>query len=115
MTIVGLKNSAHAKMVEAMALLKTAYELASMEAASAEAKEHYAADVLARFEYMHPVFEGMPNFEADMDTVQEEYDKACRRANLLRYDAGQIDNTMLTLREAMDCIEETWEYDAIDE
>lgn len=108
-----LKNLAHSKMVEAMYLLQKAYEKAEVEAANAEAKERHAADVLARFEHMYPVFEGMPSFEADMDTAQEAYDKAWRAADLLRYDAEQIDSAMISLREALDKIEDTWEYEGL--
>lgn len=113
MTTIELKNLAHAKMVEAMTLLRAAYEMADMEAANAEAKERHAADVLARFEHMYPVFEGMPNFEADMDTAQEVYDNAWRKADLLRYDADQIDSAMLTMRDAIDAIEDTWYYEEL--
>lgn len=106
-------NLAHAKMVEAMALLKAAYEKADMEATDAEAKERHAADILARFEHMYPVFEGMPNFEADMDTVQEVYDKAWRKADLLRFKREEIDSAMISLRDALDYIEDSWEYETI--
>lgn len=108
-----MMNLVHAKMVEAMTLLKAAYEKANVEAADAEAKERHAADVLARFEHMYPVFEGVPSFEADMDTAQEVYDKAWRKADLLRYNVDQIDSAMISLRDALDYIEDSWEYEAI--
>ena len=113
MTAIELKDLAHAKMVEAMTLLKAAYEKADIEAANAEAKERHAADVLARFEHMYPVYEGVPSFEADMDTAQEVYDKAWRKADLLRYDAEQIDSAMINMRDAIDAIEDTWYYEEL--
>lgn len=115
MTTIELKDLAHAKMVEAMTLLKAAYEMANMEAANAEVKERHAADVLARFEHMYPVYEGIPSFEADMDTAQEVYDKAWRKADQLGYNVDQIDSAMISLRETMEYIEDTWEYDAIED
>ena len=115
MTTIELKNLAHAKMVEAMVLLKAAYEKANVEAADAEVKERHAADVLARFERMYPVYEGVPSFEADMDTAQEVYDKAWFKADQLSYDVDQIDSAMMGLREAMDYIEDTWEYNTIND
>ena len=108
-----LKNLAHAKMVEAMTLLRMAYEMAEMEVANAEVEEERLAAVVARYEAMYPVFEGMPNFEADMDTAYEVYEKAWRKADLLRYDAEQIDSAMISAREALDHIEDTWEYEGI--
>lgn len=113
MTTIELKNLAHTKMVEAMTLLKAAYEKADMEATNAEAKERYAADVLARFEHMYPVYEGVLSFEADMDAAQEVYDKAWYKADLLRYDADQIDSAMTTMRDAIDTIEDTWYYEEL--
>ena len=108
-----MKNLAHSKMVEAMSLLKMAYEMAEVEVANAEVEEERLAAVVARYEAMYPVFEGMPNFEADMDTAYEVYEKAWRKADLLRYDAEQIDSTMISVREALDHIEDTWEYEGL--
>lgn len=108
-----LKNLAHAKMVEAMCLLKKAYEVADVEVAHAEADEARTAAVVARFEAMYPVFEGLPNFEADMDTAYEVHERAWRKADLLRYDTEQIDSAMISLREALDKIEDTWEYEGL--
>lgn len=105
-----MKNLAHSKMVEAMFLLQKAYEKAEMEVANAEAEEERLAAVVAKYEAMYSTFEGLPNFEADMNTAYEVYDKAWRKADLLRYDAEQIDSAMLSLREALDKIEDTWEY-----
>lgn len=108
-----LKNLAHAKMVEAMNLLKMAYEVAEVEVAHAEADEAHTAAVVTRFEAMYPVFEGLPNFEADMDTAYDVHERAWRKADLLRYDAEQIDSAMINLRDALDNIEDTWEYEEI--
>lgn len=108
-----MKNLAHSKMVEAMSLLKMAYEVAEMEVANAEAEEARLSAVVAKYEAMYPVFEGLPNFEADMDTAYEVYEKAWRKADLLRYEAEQIDSAMISAREALDRIEDTWEYEEI--
>lgn len=108
-----IMNLAHAKMVEAMALLKAAYEKADMEVANAEVRERHTADVLARFEYMYPVYEGVPSFEADMDTAQDVYDKAWREADLLRFKREGIDSAMISLRDTLEYIEDSWEYEAI--
>ena len=105
-----LKEQAHAKMVEAMALLTLAHEKANMKATEQEIKEERAQAVLARFEAMYPVFEGVPSFESDMDTAQEVYDKATQKGDLLRYDVEQIESAMLNLRSALDEIEDTWYY-----
>ena len=113
MTTIELKNLAHAKMVEAMLLLKTAYEMADMEVANAEDHLEHTQAVVMRFEAMLPTFEGMPNFEADMDTAYEVHEKAWRKAELLRYDADQIDDAMINLRKALDKIEDTWECEGI--
>ena len=115
MTTIELKNLAHAKMVEAMTLLKAAYEMADMEAVNAEAKARGVANVLARFDYVHSIYEGNPIFEAGFDTVINAYDKAEHIADLLRYDADQIDGSMMSLRDAMDAIEETWSLDIIED
>lgn len=108
-----MKNLAHSKMVEAMFLLQKAYEKAEMEVANAEAEEERLAAVVAKYEAMYSTFEGLPNFEADMNTAYEVYDKAWRKADLLRYDAEQIDSAMLSLREALDKIEDTYEYEGL--
>ena len=108
-----MKNLAHSKMVEAMSLLRMAYEMAEMEVANAESRLECTQAVVMRFEAMYPVFEGMPNFEADMDTAYEVHEKAWRKADLLRYDAEQIDSAMINLRDALDNIEDTWEYEGL--
>lgn len=106
-----LKNLAHDKMVETMNLLKSAHEPAEMEAANAEAKACYAADLLACYECVYCVSEGDPFFEAEMDAAQEAYNEAQYEADRFRYEADQIDNAMTALRNALDAIENTWNFE----
>lgn len=113
MTTIELKDLAHAKMVEAMMLLRTAHEMAEMEATNAEAKKCHAFEVLVHLEDMYPAYKGDSSFEADMDIAQAIYDDAWQKADLLRYDAEQIYGAMISARDAIDALEETWFYEEL--